>query len=225
MKNRKITTVLLAAAMAITLAACDVKDKEYVYGDFTGTYSGEWSGGKPDGAGSFEGEADNWNLSITGTWENGELVSAANYVKESSDGDEFIFKDFQYKNGKWYGTGHFEKITSSMNVYYDGEISESKYNGKGRIKIVTDEMTYSYEGEFVNDEKHGTGTGTFESNGEKEIFVGEFVNDTEYNGTYTYYYSDGTTETGVVENGKYSSDFKKKATGLLDDVLNALFGD
>jgi hypothetical protein len=170
-----------------------VTDVEYSYETRTGTYSGGWLDGKPQGEGVYvytKTDIENSEtLTYEGEWNNG-LRSGQGVLT--------------YVNGDNYDGGWFEDDFDGYGVYtqvndftYEGDLENGQWNGHG---VMTWANSDKYEGEFVNDSFNGYGIYVW-ANGDK--YEGDWVNDAKsgygvYMGTV-----DGKT---FIWEGEYKND-------------------
>ena len=176
---------LLVVIGVTALSPKTVKDTVYTSGSDTGTYTGQWKNGEPNGQGTIK-------------WENGSV-----YEGEWKDGIENGQGVYTYVNGDRYegemlngyadGQGTF--WGSSGNVY-TGEWKNGQPNGQGTMTYANGDR---YEGEWKDDYPDGQGTMTY-ANG--DYYEGEWSNG-YFNGQGTYTFSNGTVQTGTWQNGNF----------------------
>jgi V8-like Glu-specific endopeptidase len=174
----------------------------YVGGFKDGTVSGQGTHTKSNGdkyVGGFKNEQ--YNGQGTYTFANG-----SKYVGEfkgdipngqgifiDANGGEYVG---EYKGYVPHGQGTF---VSASGDKYIGEFKDGKKAGQG---IVTFANGGKYVGEFKNDKRSGHGTFTFPDENINKSHTGQWTNGLP-NGLGIRIYSNGTTEEGVFENGRF----------------------
>ena len=148
-----------------------VENKTYRYtvngNNYTGTYTGNWKNGKPEGNGKLYDEYG--KLEYEGFFENGECTRGTFYgipfkyqgpFKDyrpeghgvQMDGEEPRYIGY-FKKGEYNGTGC--RFINGK-VIYNGEFLNGRYNGKGK-SYYEDGEALEYEGEFLNGRYNGKG--------------------------------------------------------------------
>ena len=174
----------------------------------SGTYSGDWAGGKPNGQGKFlRGNGDIYE----GGFENGLQNGYGEYTWANGD----VYKG-EWKNGKRDGQG--KMIYGNYNVYYEGSWEDDKRDGQGMMAYDTGDFYGGaweddkrngqgkylwangdvYEGNWVNNMQSGQGKYTW-ANG--NVYEGDFVND-KFNGQGTVTFTDGSVMSGTWKDDK-----------------------
>ena len=137
----------------------------------SGTYSGDWAGGKPNGQGKFlRGSGDIYE----GSFENGLRNGYGEYTWKAG----LVYKG-EWKNGKRDGQG--KMIYVNDNDYYEGNWKDDKRNGQGTMVYNNGDV---YDGAWENDKRNGQGKLTWTSG---DVYEGNW----EYNkrngqGKYTW---------------------------------------
>ena len=150
----------------------------------SGTYSGDWAGGKPNGQGKFlYGNDDIYE----GGFENGLQNGYGEYTWKAG----LAYKG-EWKNGKRDGQG--KMIYGNDNAYYEGTWEDDKRNGQGTIVYDNGDI---YEGYWENDKRNGQGKCTY-SNG--DIYEGYWKNDERVKGKITLI--NGDVYEGSMDNDK-----------------------
>ena len=200
--SKKKILLIAAACFLVFIVACsafsyvspkNVENKPYSVNDRSGSYTGIWKGGQPEGEGSFRWE--NRDL-YTGEWLNG-LPNGQGTLK-SANGDIYTggFRNGQYNsqgtmtyangdvytggfwNGQYNGQG---TMTYANGDVYEGKWSKGKPNGQGTCTYATGDI---YEGEWSNGYPNGKGTFTYVDG---YVYEGEWLNGTPNGkGTITY---------------------------------------
>lgn len=175
---RKILSVFLCAALALTFCACsgprDVSNMDYVV-DFCGKqYEGAFSGtiieGIPEGNGTFICSSSAASLEYTGTWINGKIqngeISVSDYAVLFNDGTnrEGVYVG-SVVGGAVNGYGSFSAVNDEGISYsYNGEWKNGVYDGYGTVKFDSEDY-YELKGTFVNGDFRPTPLEYFETEG------------------------------------------------------------
>ena len=176
---------LLAVIGAMNSSPKTVKDTVYTSGSDTGTYTGQWEDGEPNGNGTIKWE----NGSVyEGEWKDGMENGQGVYTYASGDRYEG-----EMLNGRADGQGTFWGSSGSV---YTGEWKDGQPNGQGTMTYANGDC---YEGEWKDDYPNGQGTMTY-ANG--ECYTGEWLNG-YFDGQGTYTFSNGAVQTGTWQNGNF----------------------
>ena len=159
---------------------------------YTYSYTGEVSGGKPNGTGTgvYTGNGPDVDGTYTGAWKNGDMNGSGVYAWADS-GDKY---EGSWSNSKRSGTGTY---TWANGDKYVGQWKDNEVNGTGTW---TGANGNKYVGEWKNGNMDGTGTWT-EADGNK--YVGEWK-DGNMNGTGTLTLSSGYKYEGEFKDGNMS---------------------
>lgn len=193
--KRRILSAIAAVFTAIALTACGtVSDKAYTYDGSTGTYSGDWKSGKPEGTGTYSYADGTITATISGDWKNGKPEGQVTYKYSDSEGSSY---------------------------YYSGAFSMGNPEGKGHLELSSDGISVIYEGDFVNGSMSGSGNINVKSDGATFVYEGTFANDDFCNGSYVSYNADGSVaEKGTYENGEKKTTGDK----FVEDAIHAADG-
>lgn len=108
----------------------NVENKEYRYGGYIGTYTGEWKYNAPNGEGSYEAISDNGKekISYTGSWARGSIDGYGTYYHYNElNGGEEKFYEGEFKDNKFHGQGFYKRISPSGDILQiDGEWEKNK---------------------------------------------------------------------------------------------------
>lgn len=227
MKTRKrILASAAAMAMAALLSACGSKDEaassvhDYTYttlagNGYSGTYTGDWEDGQPNGEGSFSGEGEKGEISLVGPWVNGQPNGQCRQILKSDAYVKTYSGDFFYGEAKGTGDYKAEDLKGNLVFTYYGEFRDGKYNGNGKATYYyTAEKAAEqgfdrrvYDGQFANGSWNGEGELTIYYTAEhaaqhgydRKVYKGQF-SDSVLAGDVKmvyYYTSDFAEENGV----------------------------
>ena len=202
-----------------------VTEKAYtVANGESGTYSGDWAGGKPNGQGKllcengdiYEGDFENGVLNGHGkiTWAKGDVFEGSFENGIQSGQGEMTYKngdsyDGEWKNGKRDGQGLM--IYKNGNYeYYEGAWEDDMRNGQGKTLYVNGNI---YEGDWKNDQLTGQGKYTWNDG---DTYEGGFENGM-LNGYGEYVWEDGRVYKG------YWKDDDKSGIGRMEWPSGAVY--
>lgn len=195
---KRIMVSATAFAMAALLSACG-SDREaaasvhdYTYTTFagnkySGTYTGGWEGGQPNGEGSFSGKGEKGEVSLVGTWVGGQPNGQCRQIAKNDTYIKTYSGDFFYGEVKGEGDFKIEDLDGNLVSTYSGGFREGKYDGSGEITYYyTDaESGYGrkvYKGQFADGAWNGKGELAFYNTPEyaaqcgcdRRVFKGQF---------------------------------------------------
>lgn len=261
-RMKKISALIAAALIAAAMTACGdgesvqanatAAQTESVSHDFTyttpsgksysGTYTGGWADGKPNGEGSFEGDSEKGHITLAGNWSGGQPHGQCRQTLKNDKNIRTWNVDFFYGviqgNGDWKA----EDLNGNLLRKYSGEWKDGNSNGIG-------EMTYYHTAEEAAENgvqrrvyKGGFSDGKW--NGEAELtvyytdeLVEKYGDDyCVYTGEakdgaltepyrYAFYKDSEVVEQGRVRNGKFVSDGEKAFKDGIYDALRGFAGD
>lgn len=176
----------------------EVSDKAFTLDDTPGTYTGDWENDMPNGNGRFDSEV----CYYSGEWVNGVPHGKGELFYE--EGSQKAYYNGDFSNGKMQGYGYaeahglWEDSGVGFVTEYLGEVNNGM-SGKGVLTIRTESNEYScvYEGEFRNNDCYGKMK-------------------------YQKYENGVLTESGIYENGKYTTDEEIIVNKAIDETLRYL---
>lgn len=237
--GKRIKRILASAAalsMAALLSACG-RDADassahsYTYttlagNEYSGTYTGGWEGGQPNGEGSFSGKGEKGEIPLVGTWADGKPNGQCRQITKSDTYIKTYSGDFFY--GELKGNGDFktEDLNGNLVFTYSGEFRDSNYNGTG-------EWTKYYTAEEAAEQGY-----------DRRVYTGQFADGT-WNGEgklTIYYTAEATARHGcghqtleaVYSDGKAGGDARvtyyytkeyAEANGFNCEILTGQYGD
>lgn len=167
--------------------------------EFTGTYTGGWENGQPNGEGEFSGEGERGRMSLAGSWSNGKPNGQCRQIVETDTYTRTYNGEYFY--GVWQGNGtvKFEDLDGNLTRTYTGEFQDGQYNGSG-------EMTNYY----TEEESEGSGC-------ERRVYKGQFANST-WNGAgeLTFYFTEEYATFNNVERMVYAGQYSDGWTGEIE---------
>ena len=190
-----------------------------------GIYEGNFSQGKPNGKGSYEGSQYKYN----GEYLDGKFNGIGVY-----ENDKLKYEGF-FKNNKFEGVGklHFfdgesyignfsNNLKSGLgkyifqdSSYYDGEWSEDKINGKGTMFLIN---KYRLQGKWTDGEMEGNGFAYYNSG---DNFEGEFKKSVP-DGYGILYLKNGGKMLGNWHEGQFESGLDNKDAATFSKDPNSV---
>lgn len=237
--RKRIWASAAAVGMAVMLAACGGKKEDaassvhdYTYvsfggNEYSGTYTGDWENGQPNGEGSFSGKSGENEISLVGTWADGQPNGQCRRVLKTETFTQTYSGDYFY--GEWKGNGNLkvEYPDGTISATYDGEFRDGKWNGSGEethyyIAEEAAEQGYDrrvYKGQFSDGAWNGEGELTFYSTAEvaeqqgydRRVFKGQFSDDVLAGETTAIFY--------------YTSEFAEANGGINCEILTGQYSD
>ncbi len=198
--KKRILSVILAVVIMMSLSGCGknnstdnidngnsiaavsqstkVTDKAYEIFNTTGTYTGDWENGMPNGHGTYT--ANSAIYVYSGNWING---------FPNGDGEEYYNNEYyngEFFNGMRQGQGYCEIYYEEESHAYKGDFMNNEFNGSGILHTYfNDGSILVREGEFANGSFFGRLNYSFYQDDvlvETGIFEnGEFISDEEIN--------------------------------------------
>ncbi len=200
---KRILASAAALAMAALLSACgrdaDTSSAhDYTYttlsgAEYSGTYTGGWEGGQPNGEGSFSGKGEKGEISLVGTWADGQPNGQCRRILKTETYTQTYSGDYFY--GEWKGNGNLkvEDTNGDLSITYDGEFQDDMFNGNGEATyyytaeeaVEQGDDRRGYKGMFSNGTKNGEGELTIYQTAEyaeqygydRRVFKGQFSDD------------------------------------------------
>lgn len=175
---KKLFALILAIALALSLAACaekppitEVTDMEYVLQYQDGEYAGTYTGGVtqlpaegkeapellPDGEGVFSFDDGDVQLSYDGAWSAGEFkgngkLTFSKYLIKFPDVDRFGLYEGDTVDGVAEGSGSFTAVNDSNAQYtYTGEFKNGIFDGQGS-RVFDDDPDETETGTYTKGE-------------------------------------------------------------------------
>lgn len=257
---KKVLTLIAAAAIAASMTACgngeaqqanaavteaQSASHDFTFAGFSGTYTGGWSGGMPNGEGSFVSAGGEFTYS--GNWSNGQLNGKCRCVEKTDEYTCTYNGDYFY--GVIQGNGEMKMEFASGDISYftySGEWKDNTITGKGER-----DCNYSDEKAAEIGLLRLTSKGYFSenmANGELEethyfteavaeeygadycVYTGEAKDGALIEPyRYAFYKDNKVVEEGRVRDGKYISDGEKKikdgAYDFFKGVTGKIFGE
>lgn len=233
---KKLLAFAAILTMAAALTACGDDEHSFTYlasdgNAYSGTYSGDWKKGGPNGDGSFSTE--DGSFTIIGSWSNGQPNGQCREIL-IKDGETVSYNG-NYFYGVWQGSGEYTVKSDNAEIKRRGEYFNGKLTGEGEETCTYSaeyaaeyggRISETYKGGFTDNIKSGiaeyTVTYTDEVAAEKgygyRVYNGSYANDT-WNGDaqLTIYYTDEKTAalgydrmiyTGQCENGTFVEPYR-----------------
>lgn len=237
MKTRKrikrVLTLAAALAMAALLSACGkgadaspVHDYTYTTpagNEFSGTYTGGWEGGQPNGEGSFSSKGEKGEISLDGTWANGQPNGQCRYIFKDDTYIGTFSGDFFYGEMKGNIDYKIEDLEGNLMITYSGEFRDGDCNGNG-------EKTDYYNAESGIDRVKYKGTfsdGNLDGEGEMTVYytaggAGQYgVNSWVYKGQF----SDGNLAGEGTMIYYFTSEYAEAHGGVDCEILTGQYRD
>lgn len=259
-RMKKISALIAAALIAAATTACgdgesvqanataaqtESASHDFTFDGFSGTYTGGWTGGMPNGEGSFV--SSDGAATAAGVWSNGQLNGKCRWTEELDDLKLTYNGDFFY--GAMQGNGEIKieyKSGDLVSFTYSGEWKDNKKDGMGESNsYYSDEKAAELGYMRINDKGYFSG-GNANGEFEETIYLTEEAAESlgaeycVYSGEakdgaliepyrYTFYKGATIVEQGRVRDGKHISDGEKKikdgAYDLFKGVTGKLFGE
>lgn len=161
---------------------------------YTGTYSGGWESGQPNGEGEFSGEGANGSISLAGSWSNGKPHGQCRRILKTDTYTQTYNGDYFYGERRGNGGERVEDLDGNLIKTYTGEFQDDQACGNG-------EMTYYFTEEASA--KNGY---------DRLVCKGQFANDTgngmvEWTAYYTAEFAASCGLERIVYIGQYSNDW------------------
>jgi len=173
---RRFLFITLSLCLVLTaLSACggpSAHDFTYVTPDgdeYTGTYTGGWEGGQPNGEGEFSGKGERGTVSLVGNWSNGQPNGQCRYIFETDTYIGTYNGDYFYGERQGNGNAKFEDLDGNLLKTYTGSFQSNQYSGSSEMTYYYTEEEAAeygydrkiYKGQFANNDWSGAGELTF----------------------------------------------------------------
>ena len=170
--------------------------------EYTGTYTGDWSNGQPNGDGEFSGKGEDGSISLVGTWSNGKPNGQCRRILTTDTYTQTYSGDYFYGELRGNGSWKIEDSNGNLTKTYTGEFRDDQRNGSG-------EITYYYTDEEAAENGY-----------DRRVYKGQFANDAWSGaGELTIYYTAEYAASSGIERLVYTGQYSDGWTGEVEQVI------